>query len=254
MISNYKRTEEHKENINSGIYCIINKINNKKYIGQTYDLEYRWKRHKSDLNNNNHSNNHLMSAWNKYGEDNFEFDIIEKCDLSIIDDREIYWINYYNCIKNGYNQCEGGLGCRGYKHTEQEIEKMRKIQNPKSVLQLDLNGNLIKEWYSASQSAKELGLYTLAIKNCCEQREYVKSVGQFIWIYKEDKDTINMNYYLTRKNNNKKVNQFNKEMELIKVWESIKQVSEITGYCYKSIANACNGRTKISHGFIWNFA
>lgn len=98
-------------------------INGKIYIGQTYNLKYRWSRHKSDLNNNRHHNKHLQNAWNKYGEDNFRFEIIECCPLDNIDEREIYWINTFNSIKDGYNLCDGGIGCRGYKHSEDEIEK-----------------------------------------------------------------------------------------------------------------------------------
>lgn len=64
-----------------GIYSIINKINNKLYIGSTSDsFRKRWNLHKHHLRNNKHKNSHLQYSWNKNGENNFEFIILEICD------------------------------------------------------------------------------------------------------------------------------------------------------------------------------
>lgn len=60
------------------IYKITNLINNKVYIGSTKSYNRRISYHKSDLNNNKHINNHLQAAWNKYGKDNFLFEIVEE--------------------------------------------------------------------------------------------------------------------------------------------------------------------------------
>ena len=60
-----------------GIYKIENKINHKIYIGQSNDIETRWTHHKWELNNHKHSNNHLQKAWDKFGEENFIFEIVE---------------------------------------------------------------------------------------------------------------------------------------------------------------------------------
>lgn len=62
---------------NCGIYVIKNNVNNKMYIGSSTNIKQRFTCHKSALRNNNHRNKHLQNAWNKYGEDNFEFIIIE---------------------------------------------------------------------------------------------------------------------------------------------------------------------------------
>ena len=75
----------------SGIYIILNKINNKYYIGSSNNIiEIRWKDHKSKLKNNNHINSKLQHAWNKYGEENFEFhivDLIEESQLLIVEQK-----------------------------------------------------------------------------------------------------------------------------------------------------------------------
>lgn len=61
-----------------GIYRIRNLINNKCYYGSSKEIEKRWKRHIRELNNNKHINIILQRAWNKYGKENFVFEIVEE--------------------------------------------------------------------------------------------------------------------------------------------------------------------------------
>lgn len=63
-----------------GIYRIRNIINNKCYYGSSKDINKRWERHKKELAQNKHCNIILQRAWNKYGEDNFIFEIVENCE------------------------------------------------------------------------------------------------------------------------------------------------------------------------------
>ena len=93
-----------------GIYCIENLINHKKYIGQSANIEMRWRSHKSELRRNVHINDYLQKAWNKYGEDNFQFYILEECVVDIIDNRERYYIALHDATNRdcGYNIENGG--------------------------------------------------------------------------------------------------------------------------------------------------
>jgi group I intron endonuclease len=115
-----------------GIYCISNVENNKKYIGQSKNIEIRWKQHISDLTNNNHGNSHLQNSWNTYGSKSFSFSIIEYCTEEELTEREDYWIKYYDTLdrKYGYNLREAGSSGS---FRPESIERMRKAQLGKWV-------------------------------------------------------------------------------------------------------------------------
>lgn len=74
-----------------GIYKITNLINNRIYIGQSDRLNEREREHFYRLKNKTHHNEHLQKAFNKYGKDNFKFEIIEITDD--LDNRELFWLN-----------------------------------------------------------------------------------------------------------------------------------------------------------------
>lgn len=125
------------------IYCFINKINNKKYIGQTsQSLSRRKNEHIYESKRNDNIKFH--NAIRKYGIENFELLELKLFSCSSknllknqLNVYEIEYINQYNTIKNGYNTASGGLGHTGL------IGKDSKRSIP--VLQYDLKGNLIKE-------------------------------------------------------------------------------------------------------------
>ena len=100
----------------SGIYCIENLINNKKYIGQSIDIDNRWRHHIGELNSNIHFNDYLQKAWNKYGKDNFHFYVLEFCDADKLDNLEVYYISLYQTLNRdkGYNLTSGGTNNKVY--------------------------------------------------------------------------------------------------------------------------------------------
>ena len=92
------------------IYSILNKVNGKIYVGLTIDVKRRFKEHKSELRSGIHYNSHLQRAWNKYGEDAFEFNVLEYCSDDKLSDNESWWIDYFDSTNKlkGYNQITGG--------------------------------------------------------------------------------------------------------------------------------------------------
>lgn len=94
-----------------GIYKITNKITGKSYIGQSVNIATRWSAHKSTSRSEETlDGNELHKDILTLGIDNFSFEVIEETTIDKLDEREIYWIQYYNTYYNGYNRTLGGNG------------------------------------------------------------------------------------------------------------------------------------------------
>lgn len=89
-----------------GIYKITNKINNKSYIGQSVNISKRWKAHL--YYKKNKKNHPLYDSMNKYGLENFKFEVIEECSISYLNIKEIYYIEKYKSFISGFNLEAGG--------------------------------------------------------------------------------------------------------------------------------------------------
>lgn len=101
--------------MSSGIYLIQNNINKKNYIGKSFDIEKRWKYHKENYQSKKEYDKPLYRAFRYYGLDNFTFSIIELIDnynknVNVVNEREQYWIKFYQGFTDGYNATIGGDG------------------------------------------------------------------------------------------------------------------------------------------------
>lgn len=92
----------------SGIYKCTCLSNGRCYVGQARSLLKRKQHHLYTLRNNKHRNIHMQRAWNKYGEDDFIWEIIECCPEDMLNEREIYWIEKYDTFRDGFNMTSGG--------------------------------------------------------------------------------------------------------------------------------------------------
>ena len=127
-----------------GIYLITNKVNNKKYIGQSVDIERRYKEHlragQPDIyahKNERDINTPIHRAMQKYNIINFSLTILELCSKEELDVKERYWIKKYrtNEKKFGYNITDGGqnnISLKGENHsqaklTQKDVDEIKKL-------------------------------------------------------------------------------------------------------------------------------
>lgn len=116
-----------------GIYSIENMINAKMYIGQSIDIEKRLAEHTNNLKNNNHPNIHLQRSWNKHGETNFSFKVVEECNQALLNEREVYWISHYDSFNSGFNLTLGGEGSLGRVLSDETKKKISISHMGKSI-------------------------------------------------------------------------------------------------------------------------
>ncbi len=162
------------------IYGIKNNINGKYYIGQTINLRNRKGRHKYLLKNNKHHNLRLQNAWNKYGEKNFEFIILEdNITLENLKTREDFWIKsigYYNIDKNGREA-----------YTEQALKNMRDAHLGQKSTRRILNNDEVKYCLSINEFlgecerplAKLFDCNRIVFRNLFKGETYKEIVDQY---------------------------------------------------------------------------
>lgn len=118
-----------KVHYESGVYRILNKVNNKRYIGSTEGtFKGRWINHRSDLNKRKHVNRHLQSAWLMYGAASFEFQVVERCHPDKCLEREQYWMDKEDVCNpdKGYNILPKAGSPRGREVSQETRDKISK--------------------------------------------------------------------------------------------------------------------------------
>lgn len=159
-----------------GIYQVRNLINNNFYIGSTKSLLRRKGEHFDSLRLGNHWNNHLQNAFNKYGEQNFVFEVIEFCEPDIRYEIEQYWLDKFYGEDFCYNLSDkAGVPPKidvsgknnpmyGKHHSEESLFK-NKFNQPtrKEVYCLETD----KVYLSLSEASRELNISTKKISICC---------------------------------------------------------------------------------------
>lgn len=131
------------------IYKIINLINDKSYIGKTQrDIDTRWKEHLRKYTK--YENIPLYRAMRKYGIENFTIEKIEECENDIVNEREQYWIQFYNTYAHGYNGTLGGDGSLLEFPEEEVMEIITKYKNGERL------DHLCKEYHHDYDTIKRI--------------------------------------------------------------------------------------------------
>jgi group I intron endonuclease len=126
------------------IYAIRHKDSGKSYVGSAVVLSRRWKYHKNRLRRNEHHSSYFQNAWNLYGEEAFEWVVLENLDeqckslskeetLAVIEQRENYWVEHYREREGVYNLREVAQSNLGIKYSDESKKKMGEWQLGKKL-------------------------------------------------------------------------------------------------------------------------
>lgn len=277
-----------------GIYKITNLINEKVYIGQSIDINYRFHNHKSESFNpkSNAYNTAIHRSIRKYGIENFSFEVIEECAKELLSEREIYWIAYYNSYGNGYNLTSGGEGAPSIDRQAvfnlwdegfsiDEISKIISCDKHTAIYILESY-----EQYSKEESYKR-GRKNAKNKICKPVLQYDLN-GNFVAKYNSATDAANAVkttssnirgvlcgdqqsaggyqwiregqeppgvYKAKSQNDKKEVLQFDLNHNFIKKHTSMTEAAKSVGLLSpKSITMACKDNKHIAAGYYWEYA
>lgn len=223
--------------MSKGIYKITNNLTQVSYIGQSQNIEHRWTQHQKAKDNYA-----IHKAIQKYGVNNFTFEIIELCDNLF--ERERYWISYYNTYLNGYNETPGGEGVL-------EVNK-------KPVNQYSIEGIYLNTYSSIMEAEMNLGLTynNSGIHYACLNKDNRKTAHGFQWRYVEDypaQENISpVKNYVNKKRNI--IYQYDLDKNLLGTFDNITVASKETGVGRTSISNCVNNYSKTAGGYIWKKA
>lgn len=211
----------------SYIYKIINDINDKVYVGKTeFSIEKRFKEHCKDAFKDRNEKRPLYAAMRKYGIEHFHIELVEETDNP--EEREIYWIGYFDGYTHGYNATKGGDGKRLYDY--------------KAII------SHLKEHPYPCDIADEFG--------CC--RDLVYDLSKKYNIQIKYKSNEQMKEALS-----KMISAYTKQGEFVKNFSSTVEAAK---WCFEQgkcatlnsgvrshIGEAANGRRKSAYSYIWKY-
>lgn len=242
----------------SGIYLIRNTLNNKVYIGKSINIASRMYSHKRALrkNDSKSENAHFINAWNKYGEDAFEYIVLEYIDKNRIDfeefskERELFWINCYNSVDRNL----------GYNLRRDSATNM--MVHPETAHKLSLrtgenNANFGNKWTEGQK------------KKASEKFKKMFKSGELKPISKESIEKAHLNKLKNWEENPESKEKFIENLskaktkysiyqydkvtkELINIWERVKDITlKNPNYKVHNIYAVCSGEKPSIYGYIW---
>ncbi len=228
-----------------GIYMIRNKINNKRYIGQSRNIRRRWAGHRWSAGKFKYE---LSKDLKKYGIDNFEFSVLEECSINELNEKEK---EYIRLKKPEYNISSGGPGNTGYCPSEETRKKLSKKNKeywkklPKAkklkIIQTQLTGPTIGKPRTKETKAKLRTKALIQFKNGMPDDTKKK-------IAESNKKAMRGNC-----NRKRKVAKLDENGNVIKVFKTIKEAAESVHVHPTSVLGVCKGKRKTSAGYKWKY-
>lgn len=272
------------------IYKITNTENGKMYIGQTKQrLSDRWADHKKNFLTLQ-DNMAIHKAMYKYGKSSFVLEEIEKCDNDLLDEREIYWIAFYDTYHNGYNSTPGGQNQTYYDYNqilklwnegaslEQICESMdidrhtgAKALKSFGVTELEIKtralGRAVRQYSTKGEFIKEYDSLSAAtrivansnnisnIRGVCDKIH--PSAYGFLWQYADDPSPISdlvSRFEKTGKGTQKIVEQYDLNGNFIREYSSCREAARSIGAPYHvGISSCCIGKQRTAYGYKWKY-
>lgn len=236
----------------SGIYKIVNLITREFYIGSAVNLVKREREHFSLLNNNLHPNYHLQNSFNKHGEENFKFEILEYCEKENLIIREQY---YLDTLKPQYNICKIAGSQLGMKRSEESLRKrtlsrsgFKHTEEAKKKISIATKGKF------HSQEVKEkIRQSNLGKKLSDETKNKIRSfnIGRQVSIETRQKMAMSSH----RKGyNSKPILCFDKNRLFIREFPSLSSARILNSMLRVSyISQVCKGKVKSTCGYIFQY-
>lgn len=230
-----------QDNVIIGIYKITNP-KGKIYIGQSIDLfqrskDYKYKRCKQQYK--------LYNSILKYGWEQHRFEIIEECNLEQLNEKEIYWITFFNSINEGLNLKEGGsFG----KHSQETKNKISKANKGKKFPQEVREKMGLTKGFKYDEKTKEK--MSQSLKGKPKPSGFGEKISKANMGKIKSDETIQK---MRDSNPNKKaILQINPETyKIINEFSSMKEAGRILNINPSGITEVIKGRQKTSSGYIW---
>lgn len=277
---NFDNVVEMPNNI-SGIYCLMNVLNNHKYIGSSKNIRHRIQQHYYNLKKNIHHSRHLQNAYNKYGKDKFVVLILETCEP--IRDTLIFIEQKYLDLNPEYNiaklaSCPAQLvqseetkkkradKLRGQKRSQEIRQKFSKLnlnKIGKPVDQYSLDGDYIQTFVSTAQASRYFGDYNtrgITIQECCKGKNKQSYGYQWRWHVDNPK---NIGRYVSHsmdmiEKSRRKICKLDLDGNLITIYDSISDAARdlhaknITAAC-SNIVQCAKGNKRWAYNYKWRY-
>lgn len=259
-----------------GIYKFQNLITKEVYIGQSVNLEERYQRHQRDFIT---GTTDFYKGVQQWGWNNFSYEILELCSKDDLNNRESYWIDFYDSFYNGYNETKGGSN--KWSVNEDDIKKLyliglspKEIQNKlniglstvykyiscypefqatqsvNEIFQYSTQGEFIQKWASRKEAARNLHIDPAAIGKAISGER--QSAGGFLW---------RSNYYdhiplaeISKLKSSMAVCQYDQNLNLINTFKTAAHAARAVNGDASLIRRVCKkGLNYSAYGYKWAF-